>query len=97
MSDYVIMEHYSFFYKKNIFIVKIHRIIVLLKYIQYCNKQRWDFTRAVNGIQSDILPIGPLRDTISYCRDMLKRNWEVSISHIYEEQNYAANALVDMA
>ncbi|BBN67603.1 Polynucleotidyl transferase, ribonuclease H-like superfamily protein [Prunus dulcis] len=59
-------------------------------------KVECDSFTAVFLINGETRPSHPLSNLIHSCKDMLLRDWECSISHIYREQNIAADHMAHM-
>lgn len=56
-----------------------------------------DSRNAINWIKNSANTFGTIRRVIEECQSWVRRNWDVELSHILREQNYAADAMAKTA
>lgn len=56
-----------------------------------------DAQRVTDWINKGTSLHGPARDIIQKSKNLLKRDWEVTIKHVYREQNRVTDKLIEIA
>lgn len=80
MESWVILEGLRFAWRKGI----------------YCLEVQSDAKKVVIWINNEMALNGPASGVIQECKSMMEKDWEVTIKHVYCEQNRVANKLAKM-